>query len=75
MHAIGGFADIRMAEPARLDWSAVNLDRRIIFKHYRELSTEEQADKWFGILPKEGQGENTTTYNHLQPPTTAGPGL
>ena len=25
----------------------------IIFKHYRELTTEEQADKWFGILPKE----------------------
>ncbi len=27
----------------------------IIFKNYRELTTEEQADKWFAILPKEGQ--------------------
>jgi len=24
----------------------------IIFKHYRELATEEQADEWFGIMPK-----------------------
>jgi hypothetical protein len=30
----------------------------IIFKNYRELTTEEQADKWFGILPEEGQHEN-----------------
>jgi len=29
-----------------------------IFKNYRELTTEEQADKWFGIVPKEGQWEN-----------------
>jgi integrase len=33
----------------------------IIFKNYRELTTEEQADKWFGILPKEGQHENPAT--------------
>ena len=31
----------------------------IIFKHYRELTTEDQADKWFAILPKEGQSGNT----------------
>ena len=37
----------------------------IIFKHYRELATEEQADEWFGILPKPGQWENTFTYNRL----------
>ena len=30
----------------------------IIFKHYRELTTPEQAEKWFGILPKDGQWEN-----------------
>jgi len=30
----------------------------IIFKHYRELTTPEQAEKWFAILPKEGQWEN-----------------
>jgi integrase len=35
----------------------------IIFKHYRELATEEQADQWFGILPKDGQWENTFTYD------------
>ncbi|MCX6873400.1 MAG: hypothetical protein NTW21_06270 [Verrucomicrobia bacterium] len=35
----------------------------IIFKHYRELTTEEQADKWFGILPKPGQWENTVAYD------------
>jgi hypothetical protein len=35
----------------------------IIFKHYRELTTEDQADAWFGILPKDGQWENTISYN------------
>jgi hypothetical protein len=35
----------------------------IIFKNYRELTTDEQADKWFGILPKEGQWENTFEYD------------
>jgi integrase len=151
--AIGGFSGIRMAELARLDWNAVDLERRhievragqaktssrrlipisdnliewltplprtgrviascqfnkevsalaralkigwphnvlrhsfisyriakvksadqvaleagnspsIIFKHYRELTTEEQADKWFDILPKEGQWENTCVYDY-----------
>ncbi len=150
--AIGAFAGIRMAELARLDWKAVDLDRRfievragqaktasrrlvpitdnlaawlrpldrmgkvvrstelvnqatalaaalgvewprnvlrhsfisyriavvksadqvaleagnspaIIFKHYRELTTEEQANEWFGILPKEGQWQNTFTFD------------
>ena len=32
----------------------------VIFKHYRELTTEDQANEWFGILPKEGQWENTS---------------
>ena len=35
----------------------------IIFKHYRELTTEAQADEWFGILPKDGQWQNTTKYD------------
>lgn len=35
----------------------------IIFKHYRELTTPEVAEKWFSILPKEGQWENTLTYD------------
>ncbi len=30
----------------------------IIFKHYRELTTEDEADKWFAIMPKEGQWES-----------------
>jgi hypothetical protein len=25
----------------------------IIFKHYRELATEEQANEWFGVAPEE----------------------
>ena len=36
----------------------------IIFKHYRELTTEDQADKWFGIVPKEGQWENAYKWDH-----------
>jgi integrase len=35
----------------------------IIFKHYRELTTPEVAEKWFSILPKEGQWENTFRYD------------
>ena len=36
----------------------------VIFKNYRELATENQADEWFGILPKEGQWENTYQWDH-----------
>jgi integrase len=35
----------------------------IIFKHYRELTTPEVAEKWFSILPKEGQWENTFRFD------------
>ena len=35
----------------------------IIFKHYRELTTEDIADEWFGILPKDGQLENTFLWD------------
>lgn len=35
----------------------------IIFKHYRELATEEQATEWFSIMPKEGQWENAVTWD------------
>ena len=34
----------------------------VIFKHYRELATPEQAREWFSILPKEGQWANEATY-------------
>ena len=150
--AIGAFSGIRMAELARLDWSAVNLGRRIIevragqaktasrrvipipdnlaawleplprrgkvlpvtdmqrecaalaralgiawprnvlrhsfisyriaivksadqvaleagnsaaiiFKHYRELTTEDVATEWFSILPKEGQWANRSRWD------------
>ena len=36
----------------------------IIFKRYRELTSEEQAEKWFCIMPKEGQWENALGYDH-----------
>lgn len=35
----------------------------VIFKHYRELTTPKVAEKWFGILPKDGQWENTFSYD------------
>ena len=35
----------------------------IILKHYRELTTPEVAEKWFSILPKHGQWENTFRYD------------
>ncbi|NNC89937.1 MAG: hypothetical protein HKN82_15880 [Akkermansiaceae bacterium] len=38
----------------------------IIFKHYRELATEEQADAWFGILPKEGQLDNKVEWDRFK---------
>ena len=150
--AIGAFSGIRMAELARLDWTAVNLDRKIIevragqaktasrrvipisdnlaawlkplprkgmvlpignlqqeaaglartmdiewhrnilrhsfisyriaivksaeqvaleagnspsiiFKHYRELVTEDVAEQWFSILPKPDQMANRTSFD------------
>ena len=38
----------------------------IIFKHYRELTTPDVAEKWFSILPKEGQWENTFSYSPVK---------
>jgi hypothetical protein len=35
----------------------------IIFKRYRELTTPEVAEKWFGILPKHTQWKNTLRYD------------
>ena len=35
----------------------------IIFKHYRELTTPEVAEKWFSILPKHTQWENTFRFD------------
>ncbi|MDH4445713.1 MAG: hypothetical protein QE267_11380 [Akkermansiaceae bacterium] len=36
----------------------------VILKNYRELATEDQADEWFGILPMQGQRENTYQWDH-----------
>ena len=35
----------------------------IIFKNYRELTTEDVANQWFSILPKPGQMENTFVWD------------
>ncbi len=35
----------------------------VIFKHYRELATDDEAAAWFKILPKEGQWENTIEWD------------
>ena len=53
-------ADVKSADQVALE---AGNSPSIIFKHYRELTTEEQAEKWFGILPKEGQWENTFRYD------------
>ena len=34
----------------------------MIFKHYRELVTPEEAGKWFSIMPGEGYPKNTPYY-------------
>jgi hypothetical protein len=54
-------AKVKSAEQVALE--AGNLPS-IIFKNYRELATEEQADEWFGILPKDGQWENAYQWDH-----------
>ena len=36
----------------------------VIFKHYRELVTPEEAGKWFSIMPGEGYPQNTPYYKH-----------
>ncbi len=61
------FISYRIAKVKSADQVALEVGNSaaIIFKHYRELATEDQADEWFGILPKPGQWENTFTYNRL----------
>jgi hypothetical protein len=53
-------ADVKSADQVALE---AGNSPSIIFKHYRELTTPEVAKKWFGILPKEGQWENTLRYD------------
>ena len=58
------FISYRIAQVKSADQVALEAGNSpsIIFKHYRELTTEEQADKWFSIRPKEGQWENPTGF-------------
>jgi hypothetical protein len=44
-------------------WRLRLATRRRSSSRYRELTSEEQAEKWFGIMPKEGQWENTLSYD------------
>ena len=59
------FISYRIAKVKSVDQVALEAGNSptIIFKHYRELTTEDQADAWFAILPKDGQWENTISYN------------
>ena len=42
----------------------------IIFKNYRELTTDDIANQWFAILPKPGQMENTFVWDKRTGRTT-----
>jgi integrase len=55
------YISYRVAQVKSADQVAIEAGNSpgIIFKHYRELTTEDKADAWFGILPKEGQSQNT----------------
>jgi integrase len=60
------FISYRIAKVKSADQVALEAGNSpsIIFKHYRELTTEDQADQWFGILPKDGQWETTYQWDH-----------
>jgi integrase len=53
-------ADVKSADQVALE---AGNSPSIIFKHYRELTTEEQAEKWFSIMPKKEQWQNTFTWD------------
>jgi integrase len=58
--AIGGFAGLRVAEISRLDWSAVDLNRRIILLRAEQTKTSsrrivpisENLAAWLNLLPR-----------------------
>ena len=60
--AIGGFAGLRVAELGRLDWSAVNLERRIIVLRATQAKTasrrivpiSDNLAAWLEPLPRKG---------------------
>jgi integrase len=53
------FISYRIAKVKSADQVALEAGNSpsIIFKNYRELTTEEEADKWFAIMPRDGQWE------------------
>jgi len=61
--AIGGFAGLRAAEIERLDWGAVNLERRIIELRAGQAKTasrrivpiSDNLAAWLSPLPREGR--------------------
>jgi integrase len=61
--AIGGFAGLRMAEIKRLEWKAVDLDRRIIMLRADQAKTasrrivpiSDNLAAWIELLPREGK--------------------
>jgi integrase len=65
--AIGGFAGLRMAEIKRLDWKAVDLDRRIITLRADQAKTasrrivpiSDNLAAWIELLPREGKVVST----------------
>ena len=59
------FISYRIAKVKSADQVALEAGNSaaIIFKHYRELATEADADEWFGILPKPGQWDNTFEWD------------
>jgi integrase len=64
------FISYRIAKVKSADQVALEAGNSptIIFKHYRELTTEDEADKWFGIMPKPGQSENTFDVDRRKRP-------
>ena len=60
---IGGFAGLRVAEIGRLDWSAVDLDRRIIMLRADQAKTasrrivpiSDNLAGWLKLLPRKGK--------------------
>ncbi len=59
------FISYRIAIVKSADQAALEAENSpsIIFKHYRELATDDEAAAWFNILPKEGQWENTFEWD------------
>lgn len=59
------FISYRIAKVKSADQVALEAGNSpaIIFKNYRELTTEDVANQWFSILPKPGQMENTFVWD------------